>query len=82
MMKTTDFIGELYELGFGVSFELHDVHVVKRGILRKKVARISLRQAGDQEINDRRLRRMKPQVREELLDLILDYSNTPIEKRR
>lgn len=81
-MKTTDFIGELYEIGFGVSFGLHDVHVVKSGIMRKKVARISLRQAGDLEINDRKLRRMKPHVRAKLLHLIEEYSATPIAERR
>lgn len=81
-MKTTDFIGELYELGFGVTFGPLDVHVVKSGFFRRKIARISSIESQDHEINSRRFDRIKPDAREKLLDLMLEYSNTPIEERR
>lgn len=81
-MKTTDFIGELYELGFGVTFGPLDVHVVKSGFFRRKIARISSIESQDHEINSRRFDRIKPDVRQKLLNLMLEYSNTPIEERR
>lgn len=81
-MKTTDFIGKLYDLGFGVTFGPYDVKIVKSGFFRRKVARVSSIESKEKEINYRRLRRMKPDVKEKLLDLIAEYSKTPIEERR
>lgn len=81
-MKTMDFIGELNDLGFGVSYRLTDIHIVKSGFLRRKVARVSYMRVNDKEINSRALNRMKPEVREKLLKLISDYASTPIEERK